>query len=607
MFKLVINPKNSNANNLELELTEIQPNYIKAYDKQLYRVYSNLEYSFEIKCDEDISNVRIYINNKEEDILEIESKIWFISDGNKKNVFKRVFNDFYGYVYISIEYVHNDEVFRVHSDWIDIYIKNDYTSELINPMIQYIYNNSNKFLYREDSNVLDYSSIKESNSRNIYTKISLLERIELIYRENLKLFKNYSYYESKEKYVIDDFEKLSTINSDTIQFILNNPQYLRQTESLTGIKYNKKKSIPIKTLISKNEISHNVYENKVVLGFLKSIYLLLQQEINSLSSSNINTLRDRGDDNYISSGYHIHKFVFNNINLYLDKLIAFKKKFLELYLLYKRVLKCEEIVINKVPKPTSNFIKFKHYQKIYLAIKEWFKYGNYDLEIEKMILSFNSVSEIYEYYILLNMNEYLLKNNFALVDILKTLYISNKKSLYTNSKFENTFLFRKNNIDVCIFYQPLISAKKKSFSNSLGLFRNNTVNYEGYYSDYYTPDYVIKISKNNLNKYIILDAKFSTFNTVIQYSFNKIAYKYAFSISTADSYDEISQIFIINSGNIKDASEKLMYNLYNSEFDSRNEEIKPAMKIVTFNPKIDAKENYDNLSRIFREITDYKN
>lgn len=602
IFKLVINSKNNNIENLELDLGESPPNYIKVYNKKLDIVYSNLEYSFEIKCDEDISDVRVYINNKEEEILELESKIWFISDGNKKELFKRVFNNFYGYVYISIEYTYKGKVFRTHTDWLDIYIKNDYISELINPMVEYIYNNANKFLYSEDSNVLDYSSIGRSNNKNMYTKISLLEKIELIYRENLKLFKNYSYYESKEKYVIDNFEKLKIINSDTIQFILSNPQYLKHTEAVTGIKNNKKSLIPIKTLISKNEISHNVYENKVVLGFLKSLYLLLQQEIKALSSSDINIKRNKGDINYISSGYHIHEYIFNNINLYIDKLISFKKKFLELYLLYKKVLKCDELVINKVPKPTSNFIKFKHYQKIYLSIKEWFQYGNYDLEIEKMILSFNSVSEIYEYYILLNMNEYLLKNNFDLVDISKTLYITNKKSLYTNSKFENTFLFRRNDMDVCIFYQPLISAKKKSFNPSLGLFRNNTINYEGDYSDYYTPDYVIKISKNNFNKYIILDAKFSTVNTVLRYSFNKIAYKYAFSISTANFYDEIGQICIINSRNIIDSNKKLVYNLYNSEFDIRNEEIRPAMNILTFNPKIESKENYDNLSRIFKEI-----
>lgn len=601
-LKLVLSPKSNDTDNLELELRDNQPNYIKSYNKKLEIVYSNLEYSFEIKCDEEISDVRIYINNKEENILELESKIFFISDGNKKEAFKRVFNDFYGYVYISVEYVYKDQIFMFHTDWVDIYIKNDCISELINPMIEYIYKNGNKYLYKENSNVLDYSSIDENNNRNIYTKISLLEKIELIYRENLKLFKNYSYYESKEKYVIDEFEKLRVINSDTIQFILNNPQYLKQTETVTGIRHNKKNSIPIKTLISKSEISHNVYENRVVLGFLKSIYSILQQEINLLLSMDINNRIDRENIDYISSGYHIHEFIFNNINLYLEKLIAFKKKFLELYLLYKNILNCDDIFINKVPKPTSNFIRFKHYQKIYLVIKEWFKYGNYDLEIEKMILSFNNVSEIYEYYILLNMNEYLLKNNFDLIDISKTSYISNKKSLYTNSKLENTFLFRKNDMDVCIFYQPLISAKKQSFNSNLGLFRNNTINYEGVYSDYYTPDYVIKISKDNFNKYIILDAKFSTINTVIRYSFNKIAYKYAFSISTINSYDEISQIWIINSRKNMDANKNLIHNFYNSDFDVRNKEIKPAMNALTFNPKIEAKENYDNLSKIFEEI-----
>ena len=53
-----------------------------------------------------------------------------------------------------------------------------------------------------------------------------------------------------------DFEKLNMIKGDTIQFIVSNPQYLRQTQIMTGIKYNKTNLIPIKTLINKNVISH---------------------------------------------------------------------------------------------------------------------------------------------------------------------------------------------------------------------------------------------------------------------------------------------------------------------------------------------------------------
>ena len=503
LFNLVIKSKYSSSNNIKLELKKSQPNYIKNNNVNYESVYSNLEYYFEIESDESISDIKLYINNKEEKIFLSESKILFLDDSNNNIVqSKKVFNNYYGYVYLSIEYAKNNETYRVYSDWLDIYIKNDDTSDLIKPMEEYIYNNSSKYLYKENSNVLDYSSTTKSKNKNMYTKISLLEKIVLIYTENLKFFKNYVHYENIEKNIIDDFEKLNIIKGDTIQFILSNPQYLKQTQSITGIKYNKTNLIPIKTLINKNEISKNIYENKIVLGFLKSIYLVINDEINILSKTRVENIKDKYNGQYISSGYHIHEFILNSINSYLEKLYALKKQFLELYLLYKKVLKCDEIIINKIPKPNANFIKIKHYQKIYLVIKEWFENGNYDFKIENMILSFNSVSEIYEYYVLLNINEYLIQNKFDLIDTLKIVYTTSKNSLYINTRFENTFIFKKNDIEITVFYQPLVSSKKKDFNHLLGLFRNNNINYQGERSEYYTPDYIIKINRGIKNEYI---------------------------------------------------------------------------------------------------------
>ena len=219
-----------------------------------------------------------------------------------------------------------------------------------------------------------------------------------------------------------------------------------------------------------------------------------------------------------------------------------------------------------------------------------------------MILSFNSVSEIYEYYVLLNINEYLMQNKFDLIDTLKIVYTTSKKSLYINTRFENTFIFKKNDMEVTVFYQPLVSSKKKYFNHLLGLFRNNNINYKGERSEYYTPDYIIKINRGIKNEYIILDAKFSNINTVIEYSFNKIAYKYGFSISTENKNDEINKVWIINGQNDINENNKLLYNLYNSDFKIRNDEIKPSMKVLTFNPKIEANINFNNLSQLFIEI-----
>ena len=606
-MKIVIKSKYNKSSNLELELIETQPSYIKFDSSDDGAIYNNLEYSFDIVSDEIISNIKVYINNKEEKSHIINSKIYFLDDNNSLVDFKRVFNNYYGYAFIAIEYINSSgEKFRVYTNWIDVYVKNDYITSLIKPMIKYIYNNSSKYLYKDNSNILDYSSVISSKNRNMHTQLAILEKIVLVYTENLKFFKNYVHYESIESAVVDDFEKLNMIKGDTIQFIVSNPQYLRQTQIMTGIKYNKTNLIPIKTLINKNVISHNVYENKIILGFLKSICLIISDNIKILSKKTINN-NNNNNKEYISSGFCLHEFVISNINLYLDRLYELKKQFLELYLLYKKVLNCDEIIINKIPKPTMNFIKVKHYQKIYVVIKEWFESGNYDFTIENMILSFNNASQIYEYYILLNINEFLIQNKFKLTNSLKTVYSTSKNSLYTNTEFENTFIFNKNDVQVTVFYQPVISSKKKYYNHLLGLFKNNNISYYEGNSDYhtsyyYTPDYVIKINKNNKNKYIILDAKFSSVNTVLKYSFSKIAYKYSFSISTNDDDDEIVKVWMINGQNDFNENENCIYNLYDSEFKERNAEIKPSMKILTFNPNIEANINYNNLLELFNDI-----
>lgn len=606
-MRIVIKSKDNKFSNLELELIETQPSYIKSDSSDYGAIYNNLEYSFDIVSDEIISNVKVYINNKEEKSHIINSKIYFLDDNNSLVDFKRVFNNYYGYAFIAIEYINSSgEKFRVYTNWIDVYVKNNYITGLIKPMIKYIYNNSCKYLYKDNSNILDYSSVISSKNKNMHTQLAILEKIVLVYTENLKFFKNYVHYENIESVVVDDFEKLNMIKGDTIQFIVSNPQYLRQTQIMTGIKYNKTNLIPIKTLINKNVISHNVYENKIILGFLKSIYLIISDNIKTLSKKTINN-NNNNNKEYISSGFYIHEFVISNINLYLDRLYELRKQFLELYLLYKKVLNCDEIIINKIPKPTINFIKVKHYQKIYVVIKEWFESGNYDFTIENMILSFNDASQIYEYYILLNINEFLIQNKFKLTDSLKTVYSTSKNSLYTNTDFENTFIFNKNDVQVTVFYQPVISSKKKYYNHLLGLYRNNNISYYEGNSDYhtsyyYTPDYVIKINKNNKNKYIILDAKFSSVNTVLKYSFSKIAYKYSFSISTNDDDDEIVKVWMINGQNEFNENENCIYNLYDSEFKERNEEIKPSMKILTFNPNIEANINYNNLLELFNDI-----
>lgn len=270
--------------------------------------------------------------------------------------------------------------------------------------------------------------------------------------------------------------------------------------------------------------------------------------------------------------------------------------------MYKQILKCEEIYINNIPKPSAIFTKIQHYRKIYKVIIDWFQSGNYNLQNEKIILTFSEASQIYEYYVLLKINNYLIKNNYYLKEANKFVYNLRSDSKYINTKFENTFIFEKEKIIITVYYQPVIYWNQ--VVNDIGLFRNNNISLDGGKAKYYTPDYVIKISEKDVSQFIILDAKWSTIDSVINYSFKDIIYKYAFSISTINSNDIIKKIWVANGKEIQN-QDNYIYNFYNSSFRERNNEIIPSAKILTLNPNLDELIQRKVLNQLFSEIKKY--
>ncbi|WCM69821.1 hypothetical protein LZD60_14645 [Clostridium perfringens] len=121
---------------------------------------------------------------------------------------------------------------------------------------------------------------------------------------------------------------------------------------------------------------------------------------------------------------------------------------------------------------------------------QWFEFGGYNFENEKLLLSLLKSSKIYEYYVLLNIANNIQKNKFLLKESEKFQYSVNKNSLYNNTDFENTFKFKRGNKEIVLYYQPVVHWNKSE--NSIGLFRNTNIGLDGNLGTYYTPDYIIK-------------------------------------------------------------------------------------------------------------------
>lgn len=583
---------------LNITLTELIETNLFLNNEICGIVYSNMQYSAKIDFNKEIKNVKFYINDTLRKTYYNNGEIYFNDENFLDN---RVFLNYFGYVSITVYIETDEENYEFYSNYLDVSVRDNIASDIIRRMIDYIAENSQKYLFEKNSDIKDFSGIGKSKNKNISTEISMLENIVFEYENNFKYFKTGAKYKINSNYIIDDFEKLKEIKNETIQYIISNPQYLITVNFNTGIRYNKLNLQPKKTLINKNDLCYNIYENKVVLGFLKYIYNLTVDKIQDIENQYNKPQKYFIEPGYISLCNEIYIKIYESLNKYKIKLYDIKKKIQKLYFMYRQILKCEEININNIPKPSYIFMEIQYYRKIYNVIRDWFEGGNYDLQQEKMILTFSEANQIYEYYILFKINNYIIENEYSIKSINQFNYRLKKSCKYINTKFENTFMFQKGQVNITVYYQPVISFEQPF--NNIGLFRNNNVSFDGREAQHYTPDYVIKVTKYGVSEFMILDAKWSTLNTVKKYRFKEIVYKYIFSISTINSNDRISKIYVINGQEVEKKNKKeYVYNFYNSKFISRNDELIPSAKILTMNPNIDEIIQKENLNQLFSII-----
>lgn len=176
---------------------------------------------------------------------------------------------------------------------------------------------------------------------------------------------------------------------------------------------------------------------------------------------------------------------------------------------------------------------------------KWYNSGDYDLSKDELVLSFLSTSKIYEYYCLFKLKSTLLSNGFTINRCYKFEYHEDR--YYKNTRYNNTFQFIKEDIIVTLYYQPKVYNGNDLYSfpfssNEIMLYRNSSLSLNNLVSRgthcYYTPDYIIKVSKQGKIFYWILDAKFSTEKSIQEYQLTDLVWKYLFSVSAVKSTDK---------------------------------------------------------------------
>lgn len=238
--------------------------------------------------------------------------------------------------------------------------------------------------------------------------------------------------------------------------------------------------------------------------------------------------------------------------------ILLKKLFLiintldAIYNQYLELLDVQKNILISVPRKTKTFQEIKPYSQVFEVILRWFQFGEYSLEKDRLILQVKTLDKLFEYYCLYRLLKMLAEKGFQKISngrsVFNFEYSYAQDGLYQNNRdIANTYTLRRNNTEVTLYYQPVISAVE--FENNLTIYRT-TKPHHG--SDYYVPDFVLKFEScednaeaNNNEEYIIFDAKFSSRDNIKRLALPEVIRKYSYELGIKSNNRSPKMVWIL--------------------------------------------------------------
>lgn len=498
-------------------------------------VYNDNSYQFSLNNIAAIPSA-IYINDESYNIELIEGCDFQLSDNSKP------FLQSYGAIKIECEILGQ----RYVSKSIAVMVSTNDINNGISNMVQYIYDNCESYLYEEHKFSEISTGIKNNEIVSMEAKIAQLKKTLQVYSDAYEYIRVNPHAKLRTAALVTSFDKMGTVSSDTINYIINHADELTAVNYDTGIKYNNTFYQPNRVLSNHNTYSYDTYENQVIVGFLRYLIDDISNMITDIQKKTY-TKPAIVQNGYLDSMYEIFSRSIKKISQYQIELEKYKEQFKQMYYFYSKLLGIKGINVKNVPQYTSVFQSIKIYNIIYKAIFEWFSVGNYDLGRDELLLSFISTSKIYEYYCLVKVLSYLNhKTDFQFTYSKRLKYVVNNQ-FYINTRYNNMFVFSRDSLQISLYFQPVIYENDFA-TNGIGLFRNTSTNSEIGNTNRgwtYTPDFLFKIESPDRTDYIIMDAKYSSSANIRSHQLHKLVYKYLFSISPLNIKDRIIGLYII--------------------------------------------------------------
>ena len=456
MSELVLRllPDNQEPQELVLQQHRLSSSILDMANATFSYVFNDYKYHAQIaNCNESISNLIFLLNGKKIGITySPDSGMITFQD---YSFGQRIFLECYGFVQITV--IFDDAQGNQHvrdTEYIHVLVRKGRQNDSVRRMTEYVYKRNADLLNGDRTLPKDVSGLKKSTRKTIESHILLLKQISVTYEENYRYFKMNSRFLTTPKEHVDHFEKLQYVSRNTLQYIVQHPEELQQVHHSSGIRIGNYRYQPNKTLVTDNEKSYNIYENRVVLGFL--LFLLheierIQKELSEIIGRVPQKIAETED--YVSSSYFIYEKTVEAIKIQLEDVRSLHRRYTSLYYLYAEALPIKPENITSIPRFTPLFKAVPQYHQIYDCAVAWFSKGVFTIREEQFMLSFIKISTLYEVYVLTKMINYFKTTGYTLAMADKIQY-PHPGRYFENTYCNNCFVFKNDISQVTYIINP---------------------------------------------------------------------------------------------------------------------------------------------------------
>ena len=517
----IIKPDGSSA---EIILSDNQPSLENINNDIL--LFENYLYKIIIRSEESFDSIELFVGDYSIPL------IFNVSTGCYETEKDTVFGGCFDLVCVSVNIDNGyGEESAYYSDYLRIATTKQ-TARQVEQMLGEIENSLPSFLEVCFSRSRKKAGLIKNDIRSIWNTLRIIDEIISVYEENYGYFSNHKKSTVEQDTEIVDVKSMRKIDQESLIWITSNPDNLVVTEKESVIKHKEQYYAPTKVKTYISRYSYDIYENRMILGFLRSVIEYINKQITGFEREILEL--ENIPNSIIVQLPNTHELTGRCIYVYYKGVMErFEKKrdvLQELYYRYVRILECMAEGVFSLPKLTNTFKQVYHYRICYECMVKWFEAGDYSFDHLNYLFKLKTLSRIFEYFCLIKLQTAIVQNGYVLTDTSRVVYDIEDDIEDINNKY----VFSGHGYELTLLYEPTIWVNR--LNDDINLYSTGYNFTKRKCNDRWTPDFVMKITTFGNEYYYILDAKYSNFQNVKKRYIPELVLKYSSQIASKDKF-----------------------------------------------------------------------